>query len=335
MRLNHPDYGKLVFRTYQSLRSTPEFSPALKQATPASIRKECLTVYKERPDKKDEAALRSFFGPAGENKSFLSSIENFPTDGFKAFSNYLKGKAMKTDDKNVELLAWLIDFPHRPYRYGMDVILSEEEKSLLNSEEGFSENVEKAHKEEQNDKAEEIKSQTCGDEQEVLPITTNDIPVLAHPISLGNNIWSGKKPLRINRQWLIFGVSLVFVTLSLGFYLLYDKGAECMYWTGDHYEKIDCNADIKDKHLLNEEKWKNFRKITHPDTITAWSVGKLYYLKTNNVMEYFTADGKHPVYTNRTLKVLTQYMFEKHILKNSSPATDTSAESQTKSLTNR
>ena len=335
MRLSHPDYGKLVFRTYQSLRSTPEFSPALKQATPASIRKECLTVYKERPDKKDEAALRSFFGPAGENKSFLSSIENFPTDGFRAFVNYLKGKAMKTDDKNVELLAWLIDFPHRPYRYGMDVILSDEEKAFLNSNDNSGENLEKDKEEKNEDKTGKIKSQTNASEQEAVTIPTNDIPVLALPISLGIGTWFRKKYLTFNRQWLIIVVSLVFVILSLGFYLLYDKGAECMYWTGDHYEKIDCDADIKDKHLLNEEKWKNFRKITHPDTITAWSVGKIYYLKTNNVMEYFTADGQHPVYTNRTLKVLTQYMFEKHILKNRSLAIDTSAESQTKSLTNR
>ena len=335
MRLTHPDYGKLVFRTYQLLRSTPEFSPALKQPTPASIRKECLTVYKERPEKKDEAILRSFFGPTPENKSFLTAIENFPTDGFKAFSKYLKGIAVKTDNKNVELLAWLIGFPHRPYRYGMEVILSEEEKAILNSNEGFSENSEKDHKEEEDDKTEEIKGKTHANEQEAVTIPTNDIPVLALPISLGNNIWSGKKPLTINRQWLIFVVPLVFAILSLGFYLLYDKGDECMYWTGDHYEKIDCDADINGKDLLNEERRKNFRKITNPDTITAWSIGKLYYLKTNNVIEYFTAGGKHPVYVTRNVKVLSQYMFDRHLLKNRPPAIDSSAESQTKSLTNR
>ncbi|HCL06015.1 MAG TPA: hypothetical protein DHW64_08655 [Chitinophagaceae bacterium] len=334
MRLTHPEYIKLVFRTYQLLRSTPEISPALKQPTPASIRKECLTVYKERPDKKDEPVLRSFFGPAEENKSFLTPIDNFPTDGFRAFSNYLKGRAAKTDDKNVELLAWLIDFPHRPFRFGMDVILSEREKAILNSDEGFSENLEKDNKEEEDDKAEEIKSKTHANEQEAITITTNDIPVLALPISLGNDTRSGEKHLPVNRQWLTFWVPLVFAILSLGFYLLYDKGAECMYWTGDHYEKIDCDADVKAKDLLNEERWKNFRKITNPDTITAWSIGKLYYLKTNNVIEYFTAGGKHPVYVTRTLKVLSQHMFDTY-LRNNSVGVDSSAESQTKSLTNR
>lgn len=185
------------------------------------------------------------------------------------------------------------------------------------------------------DKTEDIKSQTHANEQEAVTVPTNDIPVLALPISLGNDTWFGKKHLTFNRQWLIFGVPLVFAILSLGFYLLYNKGDECMYWTGDHYEKIDCDAGINGKNLLNEERWKNFRKITNPDTITAWSIGKLYYLKTNNAMEYFTAGGKHPVYVTRTLKVLSQYMFDKHLLKNRPPATDSSAELQTKSLTNR
>ncbi|MFZ6024054.1 MAG: hypothetical protein ACOYVG_06320 [Bacteroidota bacterium] len=297
------------------LRSTPEFSPALKQPTPASIRKECLTLYKERPEKKDEPILRSFFGPLPENKSFLASIENFPTDGFRAFSNYLKGKAIKTDDKNVELLAWLINFPHRPFRYGMDVILSEKEKTILNSDEGVGENLAKDIEEEENNTTEDVLSQPPPNELEatIIPATEAQMPVV--PINPGSEIRPVKKSLTVNRQGLILGIPLFFAIISLGFYLLYDKGAKCMYWTGDHYEKIDCDADINDKDLFNEERWKNFKKITSPDTITTWSIGKLYYLKTNGALEYFTAGGKHPVFVTRTLKVLSPYMFDTYLRK--------------------
>jgi len=166
------------------LRSTPEFSPVLKQPTPASIRKECLTVYKERPDRKDEPVLRSFFGPAAPNGSFLIAIENFPTDGFKAFTNYLKGKAVKTDDKNVELLAWLIDFPHRPYRYGMDVLLSEREKAILDSDESVSENLSQ-EMEEEGDNSEEILGQTEQNETEdnIAPSAEEQAPVIPIKVS--------------------------------------------------------------------------------------------------------------------------------------------------------
>lgn len=314
MRLNHPDYGKLVFRTYQSLRSTPEFSPALKQATPASIRKECLTVYKERPDKKDEAALRSFFGPAGENKSFLSSIENFPTDGFKAFSNYLKGKAMKTDDKNVELLAWLIDFPHRPYRYGMDVILSEEEKAIFNIDERNGENLEKDNEEEGKNNSEDVlgEPQVNDTENNTSPTVEPQIHIV--PINRVGDIKLGENDSKKNKKWLTVGIALFSVILLSGTYLLYNKGENCMYWTGDHYEKVDCDADINNKMLFNEEKWKNLRKITRPDTITAWSIGKIYYLKNNGALEYYTAGGHHPVWVTRNLRVLSPYMFNKYVL---------------------
>lgn len=334
MRLTHPEYIQLVFGTYQLLRSTPEFSPALKRPTPASIRKECLTVYKERPGKKDEAILRSFFGPVAENKSFSNLIENFPTVGFKAFSNYLKGKAVNTDDKNVELLAWLIDFPHRPYRYGMDIVLSDKEKEILKSGEIASENVSPDIEEEKEDKSENKSGTLLPNELEHTTTPTAEEQVPVFPINSVSETRPVKKGLMENKQWLTVGIALFFSILSLGAYLLYNKGENCMYWTGDHYEKIDCDADINDKILINEERWKNFRKITRPDTITAWSIGKIYYLKNNRALEYFTAAGNHPVYVTRTLKVLSPYMFNKYVQKKDA-GVDSSAESQTKSLTNR
>lgn len=309
MRLTHPAYIKLVFRTYQSLRSTPEFSPALKQPTPASIRKECLTVYKERPDKKDEPVLRSFFGPAASNNSFLSAIENFPTDGFRAFVNYLKGKAVKTDDKNVELLAWLIDFPHRPYRYGMDIMLSEKENAILNGVDHIDENVSQEI-EEANDDDEAIFDQPHENavENHTLHTVHKQIPV--DSINPVGEIKSGKNVLIIDKKWLIIGVALFVSILSVGIYWLYDKSANCMYWTGDHYEKIDCDEDINDKVVFNEDRWKNFRKITDLSTITEKSIGVVHYFGNKN-REFFTSGGKHPIETTRYLRVMTRYIWEK------------------------
>lgn len=316
MRLTHPEYVKLVFRTYQLLRSTPEFSPALKQPTPASIRKECMTVYRERPEKKDEAVLRSFFGPAPENKSFLTAIENFPTDGFKAFSNYLKGKAVKTDDKNVELLAWLIDFPHRPFRFGMDVILNEKEKAILNSDESGGENQLEEMEGAEDDKGENILGQYIPNESKdnILPTAGERVPVV--PINPLSEMPSEKMTSMVNKKWGIVGLTIFLMILSVGVYLLYDKDDNCMYWADDHYEQVPCNEAPKGRLVvaLDEEKLKNFKKITRADTITAWSIGKIYYLKNNGALEYYTAGGNHPVFVTRTLRVLSPYMFNKYLL---------------------
>lgn len=42
------------------------------------------------------------------------AVKKCDTDKFKALCNFLK-KDLKTHERNLELLAWLIDFPYRPY----------------------------------------------------------------------------------------------------------------------------------------------------------------------------------------------------------------------------
>lgn len=333
MRLNHPEYIKLVFRTYQLLRSTPEISPNLKQPTPANIRSECLTVYQERPNKKDEPVLRSFFGPAAENNSFLTPIQNFPTEKFKALSNYLKGVAITTDDKNVELLAWLINFPHRPFRFGMDVILSNREKAILNSDEGanppLGSDLNPPHEieDEKDDKSDQpVNNET---ELNAQPATAKQVPVV--PIKPVSEIKPIKKDF--SKKWLIVGIALFFTILSLGIYSLYDKGDNCMYWTGDHYERIDCDADINDKVVFDEERWKYFRKITDLSTISEKSIGVVHYYGNKN-REFFTQGGKHPVETTRYLKVMTRYIWEKEFAPKDSVAKNISVDENKKPVSN-
>jgi len=133
---------------------------------------------------------------------------------------------------------------------------------------------------------------------------------------------------------LLVGVALFVSILSVGAYLLYNKDENCMYWAADHYEPVSCNE--KGKGLLvplNPEKIKSFRKITRKDTITEWSVGKLYYIKNNNDIECYTEGGNYPLNITRSLKVITQYIFDKYLRKNNA-VVDTSAKAQTKSLTN-
>ncbi|MBO9684850.1 MAG: hypothetical protein J7502_19630, partial [Flavisolibacter sp.] len=50
-----------------------------------------------------------------------SCIRHFDLDKFKPLSNYLK-KGLNTRDKNVELLAWLIEFEYRPFAKYIDVL---------------------------------------------------------------------------------------------------------------------------------------------------------------------------------------------------------------------
>jgi hypothetical protein len=303
-----------------------------------------MTVYKERPDKKDEPILRNFFGPATENNSYLIPIENYPTDRFRAFSDYLKGGSVNTDDKNVELLAWLIDFPHRPYWHGKEVILSATEKAILNSDEednhpqgpdpNFSDEIES----EDFDTCPDMLVQSPGNEiVDNTPSTIDEelpgVPIYQPIDKRSEWIKPRENDLQKKWKWLIVGIALFFSILSSGVYLLYNHNKNCMYWTGDHYERIDCDAEVNDKVVFDEERWKSFRKITDLSTISEKSIGVVHYYGNKN-REFYTCGGKHPVETTRYLKVMTRYIWEKEFGPKNIEATSTSLDENNKPVVN-
>lgn len=87
-----------------------------------------------------------------------------------------------------------------------------------------------------------------------------------------------------------------------------------MYWDGKKFVKTS-NSSLGSEYNvvpMNEEKFKYFKKITTPDTITEKYLNKVWYSKHQNVVEFFTADGENPE-NGKELKILSQHMFEKYI----------------------
>ena len=104
--------------------------------------------------------------------------------------------------------------------------------------------------------------------------------------------------------------ALVLIGLGLVTFLLMKifSVKQCMYWAGDHYEAIDCNRQIfgVQSIALDTMKLNHFKKITKPDTMTIYSIGKVWYIKGEGPKpECFTADGMHHLYPGRDLKPLT------------------------------
>lgn len=86
----------------------------LTHPTAAKLRNECLILFKRGLDRADTRMLKSFLGWSDKEEIYESAIKRFDPDKFKPLNNFLK-KGIKTDEKNIELLAWLIDFRPRPY----------------------------------------------------------------------------------------------------------------------------------------------------------------------------------------------------------------------------
>ena len=95
-----------------------------------------------------------------------------------------------------------------------------------------------------------------------------------------------------------------------------ERKKECMYWNGEIYVEVFCGEKIEGTEVLGlNEEAKLLRKITRPDTLTEEnSLGKVWYDKSNNHVEFFTHYGKHPE-NGKTLKEVTSHILEKYAKK--------------------
>lgn len=114
------NYADRVFETYQKKKERGLLSLNLAEPTPSKLKQECSIVYLERYKERDGKTLRLFFLPKDDASDYGLSIRNIDTDKLKPLSNFLRGRTVETDDKNIELLAWLIDFRPRPYDHTHD-----------------------------------------------------------------------------------------------------------------------------------------------------------------------------------------------------------------------
>jgi hypothetical protein len=231
--------------------------------------------------------------------------------------NFLKRKSETPDPKNVELLAWLIDFPNSPWEWGKEYV--DESHSAGN-----------AHPQTDISVAEnEPKGVTTidGGKQEETP-TNTDIPADPDSRKTGgknSNTLEPDTPAKLNKKPIKRMIGTTALSLFLGIGGIWwwqdknptiDFSGGCMYWVEDHYEPIACNQKMRDALViaLDSVKLKTFRKILVPDTITYNDIGKVWYLKINGKIEYYTSGGEHPVVFDRQLKPITKYIIDKHIM---------------------
>lgn len=336
MKLAYPDYTKLVIAAYEKKLQNGELSPLLATITRGSIRQQCLNVYRGRlqnGEREERNVLEAFFGVPPEGENFSSQIEFFNLNKFRQVEKLVKKRLKNAGLENVELLAWLIDFPHRPY--GRDVVLNPEELAIINQKPTGPDDVEP---EKENLIIDEDK--TIVKEGMTSPVDAGAFSEFSEQVDLVSpkqakkadqtkekHIQDTTQPTsdstkkKNKSKWLVPYLILGFVLVG-GTYVLWQRehnrqmssgiaNTDCMYWTGDHYEKTLCNLPQAGRLLLpfDKEKKDKFQRILRVDTITAWSIGRIYYIQNNGGYEFYTAGGMHPIETTRYLRKLTQTVF--------------------------
>ena len=104
-----------------------------------------------------------------------------------------------------------------------------------------------------------------------------------------------------NRRTTYLSAGAVIIATVIGIYYWVNK--ECMCWNGIRYIEVECRDNKQPNQIigLNEDKLNNFEKIMKPDTLTKADVGKVWYSKIDNEVEFFTHSGKHPIHINKSL----------------------------------
>lgn len=303
----YKDYCAAVVKEYQHLVASGKVPFNLHPLKPANIKRACIDVYIQRFRREDERILRAFFRYGKDSNDHLSAIELCGTGRFKAIINFVKGRSKETDQKNIELLAWLIDFKDRPFdtqgKYGR---VCEDGPNKL-SEPSVYETV--TPETDVNPNLVDL------DRNEPFPL---GIPP---PIGVPQKPWSRKPALAIVMLFIMMISGYLGVNYPRSNNDITQSDNSCMYWKDDHYEKIPCNQKVQfsrvialDTNLLN-----NFTKITNAGTITYNSIGRVWYIKVNGEPEFYTGMGYHPVFTQLQLKPVTEYIIDHYILKNKRP----------------
>jgi hypothetical protein len=291
------EYQSMVLQEYERRRVAGDLSLRMHHLSPARLREECEVVCNLRYDRKDDKTLEGFFGQGGEKKDWLKAIRWHDTDKFRPLQRFMNGEIKNPGPKNVELLAWLIDFTPRPFESAERI---------------------------------DVKNPDIPDcEQDKLPKNDNEIKEEAKPTEDPVQVAPEEapastrypKPLRSFGRRKVVIAAIILAALVIGipwiwpgksFVLIGPQG--CMYWTGDHYQQVRCDQKIDGVQViaLDSAKLISFTKITRPDTITSSSIGKVWYVRFNGNYEYYTSGGFHPIDQRLRLKPLTDYILFTH-----------------------
>lgn len=284
------DYQDIVLAAYKKMRDNGKLHAILPKETTTKLRNACLNVYASRYDAKDADVLAMYFDVDKIGVDFQKKIINSEPDDYRALWKHIKGETETTDERNSNLLAWLIDLEPRPrssYYY------SSTEKT--------------------------IKIGGIPIDELFPPPTPPDKDATKpDPKKTKGSFYKR----HFSSGYIVIScIILLFVgTTSFAVWerrtriRLPEPDEKFMYWDEDHYEPIkDGKQNVGAPIIpLNENTLTQQQKITLPDTLTSYSIGKVWYKGHGKDHEFFTASGPYPQDLQRVLKPLTNTILTKY-----------------------
>ena len=310
------DYRKAIKAKYEK-EIEGDYSNNLSSPTTANLRNLCIKRFTSNTNKEDLNTFESFFDfPFDKEKKNLFGEEEL--NKLEAVKRFFLGRTERPTEDTIQLAAILVDLQPRPFNKFRKQI-DEEDLELINelrtdnSGKDVSSDIlsDKAEIESPND------SKTDLVLEEFEPIKNQEVESIPLPISAFVNI--DEKPISKKIRYL--AITAILVGLGLIIYLALPQ-KECMQWSGDHYEIVDCN--LKGEGLITtnpvellDENLVDLKKVKICDTTVYFDKNHnviIWYAKRGDSIDFFNSHGRHPE-NNSPLKPVTKYILDKYVNK--------------------
>lgn len=314
------EYKKAVKKKYEIEKNGNHFV-YLTSPTRARLRNLCWELFQQQNRNQDDLnVFSSFLGLAfdvNKKNSFDKQI-----DKFRPIEKFFKGESDPAILDVVNMAAILVDFKARPFTKFRMQELFEDETQMDDKEKPEALIQEKRQNEHPGilesflDKKEREK---VSGKEEISGIEVTK-PIINSFVSV-NAAKRTRSKFSVRLQPMLVGmVGLLCLMVVIAYFAFPNE--ECMQWSGDHYEMVDCNLKIeglvKSANIeLLDPTLVNLKKITVCDTTTYFDkngVAIVWYAKTANGIEFFDAHGRHPE-TNSPLRPVTRYILNKYVRK--------------------
>ncbi|AYL94245.1 hypothetical protein [Mucilaginibacter celer] len=314
--MSESEYKLLVLADYDEKALKQPLPAELLVPTPGNIKAEIVKICEQGLTVGDEKILRSFVGEKLDAAGYRNAFLNRKADPFRPLVGALENRSVKTHIRNIDLLALLIDYRPRPYHPGLEV---PEKKTITDTAATGSQNES------------ETGTVPLAGSQDVPSLEDNGIITEPPPAELSKEITEkqgdekeesdSEQGHKYYNKRMLFFVSVLFLVLSAGGYIYWHTGTKeytghekCMVWNDDRYEPVECDKTTAlQSYPINQQWVEHFRRITTPDTLTPYSVGKVWYANYKGRMEFFNDSAAFPLDTNRRLLPMTDHILKKYV----------------------
>jgi len=272
MILTSKDYLRAVLSKFE-LEKRGNYGSFFLNPSPAELLNLCLIIYDKGLSNADKATFANYFQPKHDT-DLRKTIVDYISSDFKAINFFLIGKTKEPNLKNLELVAVLVDFNPRP----LSKFLDEGRQQQQIRDEVF------------------VKD-------EVFEIPSKEEGIITE--NLGKSKWRKILP------YATFILGFIFIGYLFSTYTT----KQCMQWQTDHYEPIDCQevSKFETPIVALKEELLHFRQLypKKEDPFIQNGQPIIWYSKKDNVVEFFNADGKHPI-NGKNLGPVNFYIMHKH-----------------------